>query len=150
MPDSPELPMSDDSKAQIESTITGFFQDLGAKLDTYAEDQVVIALDLLPRHMNNASQMHGGVMATLMDAAMGLCGTYSPTAEDRQVAITLSMNVNFTSPAVAGQRVRAVARCRSKGHKIFMATCDLLDEQGKLIAFGEGVFKRGALRRELP
>lgn len=89
-------------------------------------------------------------MATLMDAAMGLCGTYSPTAEDRQVAITLSMNVNFTSPAVAGQRVRAVARCRSKGHKIFMATCDLLDEQGKLIAFGEGVFKRGALRRELP
>ena len=31
-----------------------------------------------------------------------------------------------------------------------MASCDLLDEQDRLIAFGEGVFKRGALRRELP
>ena len=51
---------------------------------------------------------------------------------------------------IEGSRVRAVARCRSKGHKIFMATCDLLDQDDRLLAFGEGVFKRGALRRELP
>lgn len=142
--------MSAESKDQIESSVTGFFQDLGATLETYSEQEVVVALTLLPRHMNNASQMHGGVMASLMDAAMGLCGTYSSTPEDRQVAITLSMNVNFSSPAGAGSHVRAVARCRSKGHKIFMSTCDLLDQDGRLLAFGEGVFKRGALRRELP
>ena len=142
--------MSDARREQIQSTVTGFFQDLGAQLQTYSAEEVVVTLELQPRHMNNASQLHGGVMATLMDAAMGLCGTYSPTPEERQVAITLSMNVNFSAPASAGSRVRAVARCRSKGHKIFMATCDLLDQDDRLLAFGEGVFKRGALRRELP
>lgn len=135
---------------EIASTVTGFFHDLGAELDEYSAEQVVVALDLQERHMNNASNLHGGVMASLMDAAMGLCGTYSPTPEDRQVAITLSMNVNFSAPAAAGSRVRAVARCRSSGHKVFMASCDLLDQDGRLLAFGEGVFKRGALRRELP
>lgn len=135
---------------EIASTVTGFFHDLGAELEDYSPEQVVVALDLLERHMNNASNLHGGVMASLMDAAMGLCGTYSATQEDRQVAITLSMNVNFSAPAAAGNRVRAVARCRSSGHKVFMASCDLLDQNDRLLAFGEGVFKRGALRRELP
>lgn len=142
--------MSDQQLEQIQSTVTGFFQDLGAQLLEYSAEQVVVGLELLPRHMNNASQMHGGVMATLMDAAMGLCGTYSTDPEQRKVAITLSMNVNFSAPATAGSQVRAVARCRTKGHKIFMAACDLLDQNDRLIAFGEGVFKSGALRSELP
>lgn len=137
-------------REEIASTVTGFFHDLGAELEEYSPTQVVVALQLQERHMNNASNLHGGVMASLMDVAMGLCGTYSPTREDRQVAITLSMNVNFSAPAGAGSRVRAVARCRSSGHKVFMASCDLLDQDDRLLAFGEGVFKRGALRRELP
>lgn len=142
--------MSEQHLEQIQSTVTGFFQDLGAHLLEYSAEQVVVGLELLPRHMNNASQMHGGVMATLMDAAMGLCGTYSADPETRKVAITLSMNVNFSAPATAGSQVRAVARCRTNGFKIFMASCDLLDQDDRLIAFGEGVFKRGALRSELP
>ena len=43
-----------------------------------------------------------------------------------------------------------VATCRNAGHKIFMASCDLLDENDKLIGFGEGVFKKGAYRKDLP
>ncbi len=30
------------------------------------------------------------------------------------------------------------------------ASCDLLDEKDQLLAFGEGVYKRGKLRSELP
>lgn len=130
--------------------MTGFFQDLGCELIAYGADQATIALTLQPRHLNNASNMHGGVMATLMDVAMGLCGTWEANPAQRRVATTLSMSLNFSAPAAAGSRVRAVARCRSGGHKVFMASCDLLDEDDRLVAFGEGVFKRGALRSELP
>ena len=31
-----------------------------------------------------------------------------------------------------------------------MAACDLLDENDKLIGFGEGVLKKGAYRKDLP
>lgn len=135
---------------QVQRTVTGFFQDVGCELMAYGPDHAIIALTLEPRHLNNASSMHGGVMATLMDVAMGLCGTWDVAPAQRRVAITLSMSLNFSAPANVGSRVRAVARCRSGGHKVFMASCDLLDETDRLIAFGEGVFKRGALRSELP
>ena len=135
---------------QVEASITGFFQDLGCHLREYGPGRVVIELLLQPRHLNNASSLHGGVTATLLDVAMGLCGTWVEQAELRHVATTLSMNVNFSAPAPVGSRIRAVAVCRSAGHKVFMASCDLLDEQDRLLAFGEGVYKRGKLRNELP
>ena len=141
---------SSDQLRQVHASVTGFFQDLGCQLLAYGPERTVLALELLPRHLNNASNMHGGVMATLMDVAMGLSGTWEPDPAQRRVAITLSMNINFSRAAAAGSRIRAVARCRSAGHKVFMASCDLLDEEDRLVAFGEGVFKRGAVRRDLP
>ena len=36
--------MSAESKDQIQSTVTGFFQDLGAQLQTYSAEEVVVAL----------------------------------------------------------------------------------------------------------
>jgi len=135
---------------QVQASVTGFFQDIGCELLAYGPEHAILALDLLPRHLNNASNMHGGVMATLIDVAMGLCGTWEADPAERRVALTLSMSINFSAPATVGSRIRAVARCRSAGHKVFMANGDMLDENDRLIAFGEGVLKRGAPRRELP
>ena len=142
--------MSDDQKRAVQNTVTGFFHELGGELLEYQEGRAVIGLTLEKRHLNNASNLHGGVVASILDVAMGLCGTYAEDPEDRRVAITLSLNVNFSAPAGDGAHVRAVATCRKDGYKIFMASCDLLDENDTLLAFGEGVFKKGALRRELP
>ena len=142
--------MDQDQRQAVERSVTGFFQDLGAELVEYSEGLAVVALTLTERHMNNASNLHGGVTASLLDIAMGLCGTWASTSEERRVAITLSMNVNFSATAPVGTRVRAVATCRSAGHKVFMAACDLLDENDKLISFGEGVFKKGLYRKDLP
>lgn len=142
--------MDQDQRQAVERSVTGFFQDLGVELVEYGKDRAVVALTLTQKHMNNASNLHGGVTASLLDIAMGLCGTWAPTAEERRVAITLSLNVNFSATAPVGTRVRAVATCRSAGHKVFMASCDLLDENDKLIGFGEGVFKKGAFRKDLP
>ncbi len=142
--------MQADQHKVVERTVTGFFQELGAELLEYSPNRAVIGLTLEKKHLNNASNLHGGVTASLLDIAMGLCGTHADNPDDRRVAITLSMNVNFSATAAEGSRVRAVASCRKAGHKVFMASCDLLDENDNLIGFGEGVFKKGALRRELP
>ncbi|CEA04386.1 thioesterase family protein [Pseudomonas saudimassiliensis] len=142
--------MSEDQNLAVQRTVTGFFQELGGELLEYSANRAVVGLTLEKRHLNNASNLHGGITASLLDIAMGLCGTYAENPDERRVAITLSMNVNFSATADEGARVRAVATCRKNGHKIFMASCDLLDENDNLLAFGEGVFKKGALRRDLP
>ncbi|MCQ4263044.1 PaaI family thioesterase [Stutzerimonas stutzeri] len=145
----PEQPYPAATLLEVENSLTGFFQDLGCRLIEYGPERVVVELLMLPRHLNNASNLHGGVTATLLDVAMGLCGTWVEQPEQRRVATTLSMNVNFSAPAPVGSRIRAVAVNRSTGHKVFMASCDLLDEEDRLLAFGEGVYKRGKLRNEL-
>ncbi len=142
--------MSEDQNLAVQRTVTGFFQELGGELLEYSGNRAVVGLTLEKRHLNNASNLHGGITASLLDIAMGLCGTYAEDPDERRVAITLSMNVNFSATADEGARVRAVATCRKNGHKIFMASCDLLDDDDNLLAFGEGVFKKGALRRDLP
>lgn len=142
--------MSEDQNLAVQRTVTGFFQELGGELLEYSDNRAVVGLTLEKRHLNNASNLHGGISASLLDIAMGLCGTYAADPEERRVAITLSMNVNFSATADEGAQVRAVATCRKAGHKVFMASCDLLDENDNLLAFGEGVFKKGALRRDLP
>lgn len=142
--------MSEDQNLAVQRTVTGFFQELGGELLEYSANRAVVGLTLEKRHLNNASNLHGGITASLLDIAMGLCGTYAEDPDERRVAITLSMNVNFSATADEGARVRAVATCRKNGHKIFMASCDLLDDDDTLLAFGEGVFKKGALRRDLP
>src|SRR5690606_24102316 len=142
--------MSEDQNLAVQRTVTGFFQELGGELLEYSANRAVVGLTLEKRHLNNASNLHGGITASLLDIAMGLCGTYAEDPDERRVAITLSMNVNFSATADEGARVRAVATCRKNGHKIFMASCDLLDDDDNLLAFGEGVFKKGALRRDLP
>lgn len=142
--------MDQAERQAVARSVTGFFQDIGCELEEYSENRTVVGLTLTPRHLNNASNLHGGVTATLLDIAMGLCGTWAEKADERRVAITLSMNVNFTAVAGAGSHIRAIATCRNNGHKIFMASCDLVDEHGKLLGFGEGVFKKGAYRKDLP
>lgn len=142
--------MSEDQNLVVQNSVTGFFQELGGELLEFQPQRAVIGLTLEKRHLNNAGNLHGGVVASLLDVAMGLCGTHAEDPEERRVAITLSMNVNFSAPGSEGAQVRAVATCRKQGHKIFMASCDLFDEHDTLLAFGEGVFKKGALRRDLP
>tara|TARA_B100001059_G_scaffold232096_1_gene269275 strand:- start:5458 stop:5886 length:429 start_codon:yes stop_codon:yes gene_type:complete len=142
--------VNQDERQAIARTVTGFFQELGAELEEYSQGRAVVALTLTQKHMNNASNLHGGVTASLLDIAMGLCGTWAESPDERRVAITLSLNTNFSATAQAGSRVRAVATCRSGGHKVFMASCDLLDQDDKLLGFGDGVFKKGAYRKDLP
>ena len=82
--------MNQDERQAIARTVTGFFQELGAQLEEYSEGRAVVGLTLTEKHMNNASSLHGGVTASLIDIAMGLCGTWAASPAERRVAITLS------------------------------------------------------------
>ena len=137
-------------RQQVADTVTGFFHELGAEIAHYSAEKVVIRLALEQRHLNNASTLHGGVLATLADVAMAMAGTYVNDPHERRVAITLSMNLSFEGVAKAGSTVLATGYCTTAGHKIFMSRCEIKDSMGTLLAFATGVFKRGALRRELP
>ncbi|MCU1768906.1 PaaI family thioesterase [Pseudomonas protegens] len=132
--------------SMLQGLFSGFAAHLGLNLREYQQAQTVIAVTVQPHHLNQAGNLHGGVIASLADTAMGMSGTWHADPAQWRLALTLSLNINYMAAIPPATEVRAVARLRGGGAKIFMASCDLLDAQDCLLASAEGVFKRGRLR----
>jgi uncharacterized protein (TIGR00369 family) len=83
------------------------------------------------RHANPMGTIHGGILCDLADAAMGTA--YYSTLEPEESFTTLELKINFLRPFWTGKLV-ANGRVVERGRTVGMAECDVLDEQGRLIA----------------
>lgn len=118
----------------------GYADLLGYRIRAWGPGEIVLEMDLGPQHGNRHGRVHGGAIASLVDAAGGLCGSYAPDAKDIRRAVTLSMNVNFLAPSTAC-RLRAAARLTGGGRKVFFATVEVTDERHQIVAQGQGSFR---------
>ncbi|GGG81316.1 hypothetical protein GCM10011415_33540 [Salipiger pallidus] len=89
---------------------------------------------------NRQGLPHGGAIASLLDAAMGLCGCWPGEDGGRIHALTLSLNVQYIGQA-KGARLIAEARKTGGGRSTFFAEGAVHDETGMLVAKGTGVFR---------
>jgi len=99
-----------------------------------------IEVPLAPFLMNRQGLPHGGVHATLLDSAMGFAGCYTGDPSVRQMALTLSLTVNYVAQA-KGTRLIATGRHTGGGRKTYFAEGRVEDELGTRIATATGVFR---------
>jgi uncharacterized protein (TIGR00369 family) len=96
------------------------------------QGQAVFQLDVDPeRHANPMGTLHGGVLCDLADAAMGMA--YAAALEDGETFTTLELKINFLRPVWQG-RLTAKGRVVQGGRTVGMTECDVIDEQGRLVA----------------
>ena len=114
---------------------------LGVRMVTWSDGFAVVELDLQPQHLNRQASLHGGVTATLLDAACGYAGIWDPNGEERN-SLTLSLNVNYLAPMRSG-RLTATGRVVGGGRGVYFAEGRLESDAGVLIATAQGAFKRG-------
>ncbi len=119
----------------------GFADLVGYELGEWREDYAEVTLVVAERHINRSGVMHGGVLSTLIDTACGYCGTFSPEPGHRRRAFTVTLTSQFIASAPLGATLTAAARRTGGGRQIFFSTCDVTDEDGRLIGKGDGVFK---------
>jgi uncharacterized protein (TIGR00369 family) len=120
----------------------GGFADLtGYELGEWREGYAEVHLSVDGRHLNRSGVAHGGVLATLIDTACGYAGNYSADPERARRSLTLSMTTQFIAPAREGARLTAAARLSGGGRQLFFAACEVRDQDGHLVARGDGVFK---------
>lgn len=119
---------------------SGLQSHLGYRLTAWETDFARVELPLGPHLMNRQDLPHGGMHATLLDSAMGFAGCFTGDPERRQMALTLSLTVNFLGQA-QGARLIAEARRTGGGRSTFFAEATVRDETGALIATGTGVFR---------
>jgi uncharacterized protein (TIGR00369 family) len=121
-------------------TPSGFRHLIGMRVVELNADRAVMEIHLTPEHLNGQGSVHGGVLASLIDNTGGLAGCYCPKRETLRKAVTLSLTTTFTRAASSGT-IRAVARKKSAGRKIFFSTVDVMDDAGNLVAFGEATYR---------
>ena len=119
---------------------SGLQTHLGYELTAWEPDFARVELPLAPYLMNRQGLPHGGLHATLLDTAMGFAGCYTGDPDRRQMALTLSLTVNFLGQA-RGDRLSAEARRTGGGKSTYFAEADVRDATGALVATGTGVFR---------
>ena len=85
-------------------------------------------------HLRHGGVMHGGMVATLLDTAIGHAA-YSSAPEGAEV-MTMQLNINMTATARLGDRVIASAKTVHGGRRTAVVTGELRLASGKLIASG--------------
>jgi uncharacterized protein (TIGR00369 family) len=108
---------------------------LGFELTEVDEGRVVFELTPTTDVYNPLGSVHGGVLATLCDSAMGCAvNTTLPPGVDYS---TLEMKVNFLRRVTADS---GVVRCEGtvlmSGTRTALATASAFDPEGRLVAHG--------------
>jgi uncharacterized protein (TIGR00369 family) len=105
-----------------------FARLLGIKLTRLHSDGVTIECALRHELTNSAGVAHGGVAATLADAAVGMA--LQRHFGGKRPISTVELKVNYFLPAVKG-RIFARARLLRIGSTLCVGSVDLTDRQGK-------------------
>jgi uncharacterized protein (TIGR00369 family) len=117
-----------------------FQSHLGFELTEWREGFARFEQPVVAQLGNRHGNLHGGVHATLLDTAMGYAGCWTGDPNRRQMALTLSLTVNFQGRS-GGRRMIAEARRTGGGRRSFFAEGEVRDEDGVLLATGSGVFR---------
>ncbi|GAA5061537.1 PaaI family thioesterase [Nocardia callitridis] len=111
----------------------GVGASLGIRLETAGEGYTRYHLDPNPATINAMFTVHGGVIATLMDTAMG--SAVFTKLGDGVAYTTLELSVNFIrSVAVDGSRLTCEASAVHVGRRTATAQARVVDANGKLVA----------------
>jgi len=119
----------------------GFADLVGYRLLNWQEDLAEVGLAIDKRHVNRQGRLHGGVLSTVLDAALGYSGCYIADPERRRRALTLSLTTHFVGGAAEGEDLVVRALRSGGGRSVFFATAEARTADGRLVATAEGVFK---------
>ena len=114
---------------------------LGMTFKIIQAGEVHYELTIRTEHLATPNAAHGGLLASLVDAALGVAGL-SAVCEENKVVSTVEYKMNFMSPALLHDKLLAKARVIQRGKRILIINCDVIctNRENKLIATALGTF----------
>jgi acyl-CoA thioesterase len=94
-------------------------------------------LTIRPEHMNPHGVVHGGVVYTLADFAMG--GALTSVLEPGERCSTLEVKINYLAPVLAGD-IRAEASVVSRSQRVGVLEARVYGDGPRLVALATGSF----------
>ena len=119
-----------------------YLEFLGFKLVAWKEGYTKIEMPVRAEHRNTVGYLHGGVIASLLDIAGAVAGSYG--VSEQFVSVTINLNCNYMAPHTA-ETVIAEGELVRTTTSLFFAQAKLFDpESNRLCATATGTYKRQA------
>jgi uncharacterized protein (TIGR00369 family) len=117
----------------------GFRNLVGYRTKGWREGYGEIHLDIMPHHLNMLGFVHGGVYATILDAALGHAVAWCGVPGNRRAAVTVSLTTTYLAGAKTGTLI-AIGRLLHIEGRIATCTGEIRDPSGALFVRGQASF----------
>src|SRR5512133_3678564 len=114
----------------------GFAGRLGAVVTGADDGTARVEFEATDEHLNPAGTVHGGVLATLVDTAMGTA--VRSATDDGDVPATSQLTVTYLRPGKPG-RLTVEARVRTRGEHLTVCEADV-DQDGRNLVHAVATF----------
>jgi uncharacterized protein (TIGR00369 family) len=111
---------------------------LGLRLVSTEEGAATIEMTPTEDMTNHAGFVHGGMISTLADSAMGRSVRTLVPGVRRSMSFDLKLS--FMSAAKVGETLRATGRVVHAGRRTVVTECHVEDQRGRLVATASGTF----------
>mmetsp|Transcript_26681 Transcript_26681/g.35707 ORF Transcript_26681/g.35707 Transcript_26681/m.35707 type:complete len:148 (-) Transcript_26681:78-521(-) len=116
-----------------------FGELLEKKFQIVGPGEVIYSMLVREKHLATPIAAHGGSIAALMDATMGVAAL-SQVIEENKVVSTIEMKISFLAPAKLGDDLKGTAKIIKSGRRILFVEGLIENQDGKKIAVATGTF----------
>lgn len=115
---------------------SAFSQWMGMRLISVDDGSCELAIDIQEHHLNPGGIVHGGIVATILDAAIGLA---LRTTIGMSSHVTVQLDVHYLTPAVSGALIGRGKAVRT-GNRMGYGEGRAYTEDGRLVATAGATF----------
>lgn len=108
---------------------------LGVEIVPTPDGCIRLELEAKNNHSNPYKILHGGVLTTMADTAMG-----AACLMKNKKVVTVSMTLEFMHAVPLGTRIITDAKILHEGRQIFICECNLVDSERNLYAKAHATF----------
>ncbi|URT71332.1 PaaI family thioesterase [Cytobacillus firmus] len=102
-----------------------------------SDSKMKVTLPIQPLFINSAGLVHGGIISTLADVAMG--NIFEPDENQKQSVVTADLKVSFLKGAT-GEYLVADAHLVKRGRTLSHTDCLIFNDQNQVVAKASGIF----------
>lgn len=126
--------------AALYQTMCQFDRFLGLQLEVHEPGKISYQLTLDKQHQSMPGACHGGAIAAMMDAVLGLTAL-SKVFPKGQLCQTVEFKINYLSAAVPGMVAIGSGQVEYSGKRLVVTTADIIDQDNhRPLAKGMGTF----------
>ena len=112
---------------------------LGMTFEVTEPGVVQYHLAITEKHLATPLHAHGGCIASLLDATLGV-GALSLVSVDQKVVSTVELSMQFLAGVKQFDHLIAYSKCLKKGNKLIFMQAEVYNQEKELVASAHATF----------